>query len=383
MKHFDLPLKIGVIDDEIEPQVLKMLVPYYSGEVSIIQCNRMGPIQAMATTKVNLPVNHSTLCTALLIEGLHKENILDKVKITNISIESGFGEKRLQGLISALDYCNRHTFDILSVSVGVLNLLYAKQMLPLLQQIKKTLIVSAASNDFSLTYPAAFSAVIGVKRAVHKIKKRIEVVKDPVDGIELIRMYSETPILCRLNREYQLNYEDSNSILVPQVCAEVACHVLQNNMELTKNSVLCTFAKLSGLRGTDHKKDYYFNKESDNSVPVVLFRYDRAKQKDSYDLLKRLQGIFEDRGYSCAILCDFIKDSDFENGWYRVCSKNIEQEVEYYLNVTSDSILFLLLSNETTESFNYDMSISEEALSYSLNEQEMDKLFIKIVVALS
>lgn len=383
MDQINLPIKIGIIDNEVDRRMLKTLVPYYSGNIAIIPCEKGEPEKTMLANKLQLPVNHSTLCTALLIEGLHKNNILDKVQITNISIANRFGENTFQGLMNALDYCNVYKFDILSLSVGVLSLPYAKRMVPLLQELRKTVVVSAAANDFSLTYPAAFSAVIGVKRAVYKTNQWIEVVDNPLDGVEIIMSYTKTSILHRLSKEYQLNYENSNSILVPQVCAEIANHIIKRKMEPSKKSVLKTFARLLGSNDINSIKNYLSNKELDDCVPIVLFQYESANQKDRYYLLKRLQETFERNGYSCAILCDFIDVSDFEHGWYRISSENIDQEKEYYLNVISDSIILLLLSDEIKVNFSYDISIGDKALSYPTNEQEIEKFYNKLVDILS
>lgn len=381
MKRLNLPLKIGVIDDQINLQVLKNLVPYYLEEKSIISCHSID--SESITIKTDLPVNHSTLCTALLIEGLYMKKILNKVQIMNISITNRYGEKTLHALISALDYCNKHDFDILSISVGVLNLLYAKQMIPLLQQGKETIVVAAAANNFSLTYPAAFPTVIGVKRAVHNTKKQLQVVKNPIDGIDLIMSYTDTPLLYRLRREYKLDYQDSNSILVPRVCAEITDIVIQSGTKLTKEDILCFFSKLARSGSFCVNLDYSSKKIQYKNVPIVLFYYNDKNKNDRYHLLKKLQRKFEIKDYSCSILCDFILKSDFENGWYKIYTENIAQEINYYTNMTTDSIIFLLINSKTEESFCYDILINDRILPHSTSKEEIDKLFIRIIDTLS
>ncbi len=383
MEYFKQPLKIGVIDNDIEPQVLKTLVPYYLGKTTIVSCGKADSAKTFVTPGAELPFHHSTLCTALLIESLYEKNVLDRVQIVNLSISDELGKNTFQGLENALDYCISNNFNIVSVSIGVLNLLYARRMLPLLKSIKSTIIVSAASNDFTLTYPAAFSTVIGVKRATHEKGIGITVVKNPTDGIELVISYTETSILSRLRKEYQLNCEYSNSILVPRVCAEIAGNIIKNKGKLTKHSVLRTFMKNSDSSVEDQGWDIIFRKNPDDSIPVVLFQYDRVNQSNQCYLLKRLQETFEANGYSCSILCDCIVKSDFENGWYKTDPINIGRGIEYYLNVISDGVLFLLLYNEIAEGFYYDMSFEEEVLPHYLNEQGVNILYSQIIESLS
>lgn len=38
MKDYELTLKIALIDNEIEPEILKFLVPYYESDTNVIQC---------------------------------------------------------------------------------------------------------------------------------------------------------------------------------------------------------------------------------------------------------------------------------------------------------------------------------------------------------
>lgn len=383
MKELGMPLKIAIIDDAIESKILKFLVPYYEGDTNVIQCEGTKVVGELSTPRVQLPVNHGTLCTALLIEGLHNRNILDKVQICNISIANENGNNTLQGLIEALEYCSHHKFHMISMSVGVLNLLYAKQLIPLLHHLNNAVIVAATANDFLLTYPAAFQTVIGVKRAVNKMRNLIEVSKEPPDGIELIMSYTKTPILSKIEKEYGLTYEDSNSILVPQICAEIADYALRSKMKLTKESVLQLFTKSWGFGRNNEYQHSFAGKESSDSIPVVLFQYDITYQNNRYELLQRLQKHFEKEGYSCAILCDFIKVSDFENGWYKIGSKNIKDEIAYYLNLVSDSVLFLLINNNIAWDYCFDMLIEEDMLCNSINNEDVAGLFDRIVTALS
>jgi len=171
--------------------------------------------------------------------------------------------------------------------------------------------------------------------------------------------------------------------LVPQICAEIANYALQSMIKLTKESVLQLFTRSCGFSKNNAYQHYFARKESSDSIPVVLFQYDIMNQNNRYELLRRLQTHFEKEGYSCAILCDFIKESDFENGWYKTGSQNIQDEIAYYLNLVTDSILFLLINNKIAGDYCFDMLIEEDMLCNSIDNETVARLFDKIVTAMS
>lgn len=84
--------------------------------------------------------------------------------------------------------------------------------------MKKTSILAAAANDFTIAYPAVFRDVIGIKRSISFLEK-IQVIRNPVDGIDLIAPYVETQLLKKLREQFHLDYSESNSIIVPKMAA--------------------------------------------------------------------------------------------------------------------------------------------------------------------
>lgn len=295
-------MKIAVIDDEIDIKILEELVPYYSKHIPVITCGSVR--YGKSSNKLIPSVNHGTLCTALLVEALYKRNLSDQVEIINLSIENEVGKNNLSILTNALRYCIAGSFDIVSMSLGVYHLLYAKQMLPLLHQLQnRTVIVAAAANDFKLAYPAAFPCVIGVKRSSQTETKLIRVLHNPVDGIEVIAAYAETPVLSSITKKYDLNYEASNSILVPQICAEMAFRVAQSEIRLSKDQLL---AILGGPLITEEDlkitAEHLLVEDCEESIPSLLFQYGTVNRDYIYTLGKKLQLEFEIQGYSCAVL---------------------------------------------------------------------------------
>lgn len=181
-----MPVKICVIDDWIDWKALHKLVPYYQEHFPVKKLEGSGGYKG-TTSSPSLPITHGTLCTALLIEGLHEKGVWEQVEISGLMMNHEYASHSFRTLIRALQFCITQKYNIISMSLGMYHLLYAKQMIPLLHQLQsRAVLVAAASNDLKLTYPAAFPCVLGVKRQVCKSnvsQKLIRLVHNPIDGI--------------------------------------------------------------------------------------------------------------------------------------------------------------------------------------------------------
>lgn len=113
-----------------------------------------------------LPIQHGTICSAILIESLIRLGINDSVSITYCPITDESGNSTLSQLVKCFDYCDRTIPDIISLSAGLFSRVYSIELLRYLQKWQfKPLVIAAASNSNRLTYPAAFMETIGVKVA--------------------------------------------------------------------------------------------------------------------------------------------------------------------------------------------------------------------------
>lgn len=356
-------LKVGIIDEGIDTSILDDLVPYSYTPPSVFLCESC---YNFYKDRHGLPFSHGTLCTALFIEALYNLHIMEDVKLIDLPITTAEGEKPLKNLLNALEFCANHNFDIISMSVGIKHLAYAKQMLTVLQRLDKSIIVAAAANDFGLTYPAAFSEVIGVKRSGYA-RTVLEIVDFPSDGIEVVLPYRETDVLQKLREKYSLDYRSSNSILTPQISALIAKELLlansckgdlkskQNVQRLAKNkSVQRTIPSkntvlemLKHLPGTyTHQGTFICSgqKSEASEIPVVLIEYGDMDYHHKKNFTAAMQKEFEILGYSCYVLHDLLDHCVFENGWYKVIISRLSNYVQYYQNLVSDGVILLLIN---------------------------------------
>lgn len=209
------PFQIVIIDEGVDLNTVKKEYPSFQGKISVMT---MGRSYNYTKDIHGLPINHGTLCTLLLIEALQLYQEEKQTEIICIPITDENGKKTLENLLDALEYCTRVDVQMICMSLGVQDIFAGRKLLNIIKKMKKTSILAAAANDFTIAYPAVFRDVIGIKRSISFLEK-IQVIRNPVDGIDLIAPYVETQLLKKLREQFHLDYSESNSIIVPKMAA--------------------------------------------------------------------------------------------------------------------------------------------------------------------
>lgn len=190
-------------------------------------------------------------------------------------------------------------------------------------------------------------------------------VVDPSDGIELISPCAESAVLGKID------YGFSNSVLAPQICAQVAKLVL-DGVPAEKGQILSRLTK--GNRIESMERPLLFGSlESDDEPPVVLLPYAGEEYTKRFHLAIRLQRKFEENDYSCAILSDRLQVADFETGHFLTDPRNMESDISYYVHAAEHS-LFLLVTERNAPC---DLRLNDE----ELGADQISVLFRKILTA--
>lgn len=346
-----ITLKICVIDESLNLNVLRELVPCMPESISIIQHEN-------AEAEM-YRISHGTLCTALLIEALVIYKILEQVEISHFSVADSNGEKSFMAIMEALEYCAAHEIDLVSMSVGMVSQARAKDLLPVLERLNRTVVVAAASNRFALTYPAAMPQVIGIKRSRQYSDNKIDRISNPIDGIEIIADLPETEVMKLFYERCNVAYRKSNSELVPQLCARIAKSALQEGIVLTKDSALdCLQAAPRSGKATDF--GHIIPLADDDRVPAILLPYN-GNAEEAFNLALMLQREFEENDYSCAVLSEAVEFSDFINGWFKLDVTNRKECVTYYQNAVTEGVLLALVRDEWASQIPGDLFVGDWA----------------------
>lgn len=327
-------INICVIDEPLNLHLLQVLIGYNHNNIALIQ--------NAGTSLEFAQMSHGTLCTALLLEALCKHRIEHYVHIVHFSITDNSGEKSLTQLLEALKYCEANEIDIISMSVGLLGRIYTKNMCSALDRLKRTIVVAAASNRFALTYPAALPQVLGVKRKLKGTGTgQIEWIDNPVDGIELVADLPETSVVEKLREQYDYCISESNSVLVPQICAQLAVEMLENPFFVrTKKAALICLAKAPRSKVVeDYTLPEIPNLDKEDWIPAIMLPYNCSTAHTVFDLAISLQQKFEREEYPCAILSDQYSQSDFQRGWYTLDASYPENCLVYYRRAIADGLI--------------------------------------------
>lgn len=317
-------IKICLLDGVLDKNILGELIDYTDVQLNVVQDE--------ISQKASLHINHAALCLSLLIEEIRLMRIQDKVEITYLSATNEDGSLSLNRLLSSLEYCQSQEFDIISMSLGVIKRSKGKQIFSCIEKIKKAILVAAASNDFSLTYPAAFQQVLGVKRGKQKTSYYIDRIYNPYDGIEVVANLPANTVVKRIEKKFYFPCHESNSLLAPRISGIIAYHILSNSGFLSKDILLTKMATSSRFALQDDCELLSQDElPLDEQTPIVLLPYTANCEKSRISrVLIKVQHAMEQLGYSCAIICDWLSISDYVSGWYRLEIGFSQQMITYY-----------------------------------------------------
>lgn len=339
-------MKICVIDETVEKNIIDDLSQSYC-RIKIV---------ANPNTLSSSPITHGTLCTALLIEAIQAVEIADKIELTHLSISEKEELRSYSALLRALDYCIQNGSDIISMSVGIQSRTNLGDLFKRIEKLDHTLIVAAASNSYKLTYPASLPSVLGVRQALKNTGPLFCQRVYPPDGIDLIANLPYTATLKKLESDYGIYYGNSNSVIPPQIVAQVALAALKYNKKPSKEFALKILTE-GGERYNEDEYDFPCLRYVDENekIPIILLQHD-----DNFSLLEKvidLQREFEKREYSCCVISDDISENDFVNGYYCLKVPQADDCVQYYQNVVSDSLILLYINKNICKISSIDLQI--------------------------
>ena len=332
-------LRVAIIDDGINNELLQYLF-FTNKKVRCLQvCNGICITQFLLPTK---PENHGTLCTALLMEYLQKNGTLDNIDITSISILNSQQEQCLDAFIIALEWCAEKRLDIVLMSIGIKFPTYARRLLPAIQQLKNNMVtmIAATANDSTITYPACFKNVIGVKKSKGflGLLDEINVIKEPVDGIEVTAAFSNSLVMEKYNKKYLDVYGNSNSFMVPFV-ASFICDLLTKKGRMTKAEILASLPQ----ERTDMEILPGLESISAKDIPMVAVLYDEVGDWDFKAILEATIRKFEIEGYSCMCLTDTSSKSMLERSIFHLPRHRVNEWVGYYCHLLSNNSVIMIL----------------------------------------
>jgi hypothetical protein len=229
----------------------------------------------------NYGLNHGTVCASILAEFACDTEIL--------SISLGEQEKLpVQNLEAALKWCANNQIDVICMSIGVTSFLELSHLFPLFNSLIKQgiMVAAAASNDGRITYPASLPSVIGV-RHVNGASKRMTIINNPIDGIDIEAELPKSNILIKLREDFNFINPITNSMVTPYVTAKIIEFIVRGNKSNPLYNLKQSFGaymnaefRETGKSSSSIPKENIPAVLENISVPIIALIYDDEQPDD-------------------------------------------------------------------------------------------------------
>lgn len=315
-------IKIVIIDSGIKETFAEYIDFYYVVDQSNVVTKK--------TIIGDTEDNHAGLCAYII------KQYAPCCEITNIKILEENHTAEIKKLNSALEWCLKQSVDIVSLSVGSREQKDAEVLHPAVIELYKkgTIMVAASNNQNSVTYPAFFKEVIGVKC---DLSNSLPEGKLWVDDGDIRHIDISVGNISNFPEVKNYNLGHNNSFAVPYVVAKIANIMDKEKISYTKENVLCELRK----NQEEHMPAEFYTKSFPRFYvpnPIIV----RLGGKDYYEtLIKKAVEVFRKSGYMAIAFS--TQDSADKNCY---CLSNDiaitkEEQYEYLKKVFDPDIIFL------------------------------------------
>ncbi len=291
-------MRVVFIDDGINYEFIKSKKKY----VHIMNAYTVTNNKVVSDKMNNTNITHCSICAKIFIEEVNCRCDIFFIRILD--------DKTLRGsiysLVVALEWCLLNNIDVINLSLGTTNIKEAGLLQESIEKLVKNeiIIVAAASNCGFLTYPAAFTNIIGVK-ALNSASMLF-----PFDCLIF-----EVP-----HKEYIYNKKailsgQYNSFAAPVITAKV-CDCINNG-----------FKDIDGIKKIIWRNNiarrYQCLRYYNNTKPTILFDVD--KYDNHIEDVLYILNFFENKGFYGVCITNLVP-SVFSQGIINI--QDVELDIE-------------------------------------------------------
>lgn len=308
-------MRVAFIDDQINLDFIQQCCnnPYASiAGVYTVTDGKVVPDQTVCNT-----ITHVSVCAAIFLSELRSPCELYFIQVLEESSLRG----NIHTLTAALDWCRANHMEIMNLSLGTTNVKDAGLLQEKVHELIRNhgIIVAAYSNRNLLTFPAAFSDVIGVKALSFENRRH------PSDCV----LYRGTKKLFQY-RDLATVTDCYNSYAAPAVTARVCDYAIRGIVDpkSIKRALIDTKAVRTSRKG----------KRVRNTKPVILF--DFSDENIAALAIKETLQFFSAQGYEGVCISDVLT-TDLCSGLINLrdfgCSIRLESQRLAFLSGSVDS----------------------------------------------
>lgn len=321
-------IKVAFIDDGINARFVPLNIPFQAIETAD---------GGMRTAVTINKVTHGTACYNVFKERVNVPYDLISIKILNNKTRNG----SKNNLITALDWCRMNGISLVNMSLGTnqfadrLSLYDASQKLA----AAGTITVAACNNSNTVTFPACFPFVIGVRH--YSSSQLIN------DHVYIKYTYDFIDVMTYAGEDQTQSFGESNSLAAPVITAKV-CGYLAAGIKGMKAVRECLSADAlnEGFSfGFDRYKSL-LREWRDIDIPVVGITGYKKSKREAARWLRSLVAAFCKDEFNAVVLSNILETS-VRDGVYRL--KDTEW-INFYYNFLQPDILFLHMEAKGIES---------------------------------
>lgn len=361
-------LKIAIIDDGINMELLCKL----RNKKTNISCLQIQKNVCVAQyIHPTQPINHGTICTAILIETLESLGISEDIELISISILGEEKQNKLQKLSEAIQWAIDHKVNLISLSIGSKEFTGAGEIIKVSKKAKRknTIIVAAGANDGMITYPACLPSVIGVKAGNFGLEESIY--DNPADGIDIQANIPKLHVLKTLERDFNYYLTTANSLLAPVVTGQIADILLKEEKIHDIRIIKELLAKEKNLKIIKDNYGYLplrinagRKKTEEIPIPVIAMEYHPSNKEDIENLTRALQQEFIKNEYNCVCISDMILENYFEENRFRLPVEHKKERICFYGDILNASVILLIIEEK-----NFNSSLSFHFIDAIISEK--------------
>jgi len=284
--------------------------------------------------KANTPITHNshgTACYSVFCNSIQSKYKLVSLKIVNTKTYTG----NIYDLQAALKWCGKHEVNLIHMSIGLQQMDDISTLYNIMKDLSDSgvIIVAACNNQNTVTFPACFPMVIGVRHYDDEALMDTFIFHTtPFDQIEIITCAKDVVLL---ESEDVFNLWDAGSSLaVPFITAKI-CTFLENGckgLDEVRQKL-----KTDSIKGNFYSSFLFykslFQEWKDIDVPIVVF---------CDESFESLIGLFIFNGYN-AVGLSKTKDTDICKYIYKFLNNDcsITEAMQLYHNFLLPDIIFL------------------------------------------
>ena len=356
-------INIAFIDDGINPAYFKQrhkLLSYKVEECAVTE--------EEATTRIS----HGTSCFSVFEKAVTKKAKYNLISLNVIEQKEYSG--KIKNLSKAISWCIENNVNLINLSIGTREYSDINELYPVISLAadKGIIIVAACNNNNSITFPACFPMVIGVRHISDN--NLIGKYNYDNDAFDMIEVKTNIPEFTLYDKNKNPFFNCScNSFATPFITAKVFNIMADGHFKLDKIKQILRLNSTPISKAAIHNSNLVYSIKKLDALLVIV--------DDKFSLLiNELISLFRANGYN-AVFLSCNKKTDFQNHIFKLKSHdlNTEEMIDLYYSYLLPDIMFV----KDTELFHAELvRLCDFVLSDIANASDSaDMVYRKIVAA--